>query len=80
MLWWWRKLRLSFAIRGRRNIKGSAESFATQFEEPSREIYRYRAAIVQLMQLKPGMTAAEVGAGSGFLARFMVTRLARTGG
>ena len=59
--------------------KGSAESFATQFEEPSREIYRYRAAIVQLMQLKPGMTAAEVGAGSGFLARFMVTKVGANG-
>lgn len=59
--------------------KGSAESFAAKFEEPSREIYRYRAAIVNLMQLKPGMTAAEVGAGSGFLARFMLSKVGPEG-
>lgn len=59
--------------------KGSAESFAAKFEEPNREIFRYRAAIVGLMQLKPGMTAAEVGAGSGFMARFMVTKVGTEG-
>jgi ubiquinone/menaquinone biosynthesis C-methylase UbiE len=59
--------------------KGSAESFAAKFEEPNREIFRYRAAIVGLMQLKPGMTAAEVGAGSGFMARFMVTKVGDEG-
>jgi ubiquinone/menaquinone biosynthesis C-methylase UbiE len=59
--------------------KGSADSFAAKFEEPDREIFRYRAAIVNLMQLKPGMTAAEVGAGSGFMARFMVTRVGAEG-
>lgn len=58
---------------------GSAESFAAKFEEPNREIFRYRAAIVGLMQLKPGMTAAEVGAGSGFMARFMVTKVGADG-
>ena len=59
--------------------KGSAESFAAKFEEPSRDIFRYRAAIVNLMQLKPGMTAAEVGAGSGFIARFMLTKVGPEG-
>ena len=59
--------------------KGSAESFAAKFEEPNREIFRYRAAIVNLMQLKPGMTAGEVGAGSGFMARFMVTKVGAEG-
>ena len=59
--------------------KGPAESFAAKFEEPNREIFRYRAAIVGLMQLKPGMTAAEVGAGSGFMARFMVTKVGADG-
>jgi ubiquinone/menaquinone biosynthesis C-methylase UbiE len=59
--------------------KGSAESFAAKFEEPNREIFRYRAAIVGLMQLKPGMTAGEVGAGSGFMARFMATKVGPEG-
>ncbi len=59
--------------------KGTAETFVAKFEEPDREIVRYRAAIVNLMQLKPGMTAGEVGAGSGFMARFMVTKVGPTG-
>jgi ubiquinone/menaquinone biosynthesis C-methylase UbiE len=59
--------------------KGSAETFAAKFEEPNREIFRYRAAIVGLMQLKPGMTAGEVGAGSGFMARFMATKVGPEG-
>ena len=59
--------------------QGSAESFAAKFEEPNREIFRYRAAIVGLMQLKPGMTAGEVGAGSGFMARFMATKVGPEG-
>lgn len=47
----------------------SAESMAAQFENPSRPVFRYRAAIASMLELKPGMTAAEIGAGSGFLAR-----------
>ncbi|MEO6212845.1 MAG: methyltransferase domain-containing protein [Vicinamibacterales bacterium] len=50
---------------------GSAESFAARFEEPSRALFRYRQAIAGLMQVKPGMTVAEVGAGSGYLSRFL---------
>jgi ubiquinone/menaquinone biosynthesis C-methylase UbiE len=58
---------------------GPIDPFVAKFEEPDREIFRYRAAIVNLMQLKPGMTAAEVGAGSGFMARFMVTKVGAQG-
>jgi predicted methyltransferase len=49
----------------------SAESMAAQFENDARPVYRYRVAIASLLQLKPGMTAAEIGAGSGFLSRIM---------
>lgn len=59
--------------------KGSAESFAQKFEEPNREIFRYRAAIAGLMQIKPGMSVGEVGAGSGFLSRFLVAKVGDTG-
>ena len=59
--------------------KGPIDPFIAKFEEPNREIFRYRAAIVNLMQLKPGMTAAEVGAGSGFMARFMALKVGPTG-
>jgi ubiquinone/menaquinone biosynthesis C-methylase UbiE len=70
---------------GQRNIweqqykQRSPESFAAEFEEPSRPIFRYRAAIAGLMQLKPAMTVADIGAGSGFLARELVTRVGPTG-
>jgi cyclopropane fatty-acyl-phospholipid synthase-like methyltransferase len=47
----------------------SAAEMAAQFEEPSRPVFRYRAAIASMLALKPGMAAAEIGAGSGFLAR-----------
>ena len=59
--------------------KASAESFAAKFEEPSRALFRYRAAMVNLMQVKPGMTVAEVGAGSGYLARFLAEKVGAQG-
>lgn len=57
----------------------SADSIAAQFEEPSRAVFRYRHAIAGLMQLKPGMTAIEIGAGSGFLARELVKKVGPEG-
>lgn len=51
--------------------KKDAAAFATEFEEPSRALFRYRAAMTGLMQVKPGMKVGEVGAGSGYLARYM---------
>lgn len=59
--------------------KGTAESFAAKFEEPSRALFRYRAAIATLMQVKPGMTVAEVGAGSGYLSRFLAEKVGPQG-
>jgi ubiquinone/menaquinone biosynthesis C-methylase UbiE len=57
----------------------SAESLATQFESWSRPVYRYRVAIVDLLRLKPGMSVAEIGAGSGFLARLIAERVGAEG-
>lgn len=51
--------------------KTEAAAAAAEFEEPSRPLFRYRAAITGLMQLKPGMMVGEVGAGSGYLSRFI---------
>jgi len=52
---------------------------AALFENPSRAVFRYRVAIVSLMQLKPGMVAADIGAGSGFLARIMAGQVGPSG-
>ncbi len=57
----------------------AAPEMAAQFESQSRGVYRYRVAIASLLQLKPGMTAAEIGAGSGFLARIMSGLVGPTG-
>jgi ubiquinone/menaquinone biosynthesis C-methylase UbiE len=55
------------------------EAMAAEFESTTRAVFRYRVAIVGLMELKPGMTAAEIGAGSGFLARMMAEQVGPTG-
>jgi arsenite methyltransferase len=51
----------------------SAAEMAAWFEQDSRPVYRYRTAIATLLQVKPGMTAVEIGAGSGFVARELAT-------
>jgi ubiquinone/menaquinone biosynthesis C-methylase UbiE len=57
----------------------SPEEMAAQFESASRAVFRYRVAIVSLLRLKPGMTAAEIGAGSGFLARLIANQVGPDG-
>ena len=59
--------------------KRDAASFAAEFEEPSRALYRYRAAMTGLMQVKPGMKVGEVGAGSGALSRFLAEKVGPDG-
>lgn len=59
--------------------KRDAASFAAEFEEPSRALFRYRAAMTGLMQVKPGMKVGEVGAGSGYLARFIAGKVGPEG-
>ena len=51
--------------------KKDAAAFAAEFEEPSRALFRYRAAMTGLMQVNTGMTVGEVGAGSGYLSRYI---------
>ena len=56
-----------------------AASVAAELEEPSRPLFRYRVAITGLMQLKPGMKVGEVGAGSGYLSRFIAEKVGPEG-
>ena len=62
-----------------RYAKQDAAAFAAEFEEPTRALFRYRAAMTGLMQLQPGMKAGEVGAGSGYLSRFIATKVGPEG-
>lgn len=70
-------LLLQAAAPGARNIwvaeyaKKDAAAFAAEFEEPSRALYRYRAAMAGLIGVKPGMNVGEVGAGSGSFSRYV---------
>jgi predicted methyltransferase len=52
---------------------------AAKTETASSATYRYRTAIAALLQLKPGMVAAELGPGSGFVARAMAPLVAPDG-
>lgn len=59
--------------------KKDAAAFAAEFEEPSRALFRYRAAMAGLMGVKPGMRVGEVGAGSGYLARYVAEKVGADG-
>jgi ubiquinone/menaquinone biosynthesis C-methylase UbiE len=59
--------------------KKDAAAFAAEFEEPSRALFRYRAAMAGLIQVKPGMKVGEVGAGSGYLARYIAEKVGPDG-
>ena len=59
--------------------KKDAAAFAAEFEEPSRALFRYRAAMAGLIGVKPGMIVGEVGAGSGYLSRFMAEKVGPDG-
>jgi cyclopropane fatty-acyl-phospholipid synthase-like methyltransferase len=59
--------------------QATPEAMAAQFENPARAVFRYRTAIVGMLQLKPGMSVAEIGAGSGFLARMMAAGVGPSG-
>lgn len=47
------------------------DAFRAMFETESRAIYRYRHAIVAILDLKPGMTVADIGAGTGLFTRLI---------
>jgi ubiquinone/menaquinone biosynthesis C-methylase UbiE len=57
----------------------SPAELAEWLEQDTRPVYRYRTAIASLLQLKPGMTAVEIGAGSGFVARELAVQVGPRG-
>jgi cyclopropane fatty-acyl-phospholipid synthase-like methyltransferase len=58
---------------------GTPAEIAAGRENASSAAFRYRVAIASLLQLKPGMIAAEVGTTSGFVARAMVPQVGPAG-
>ena len=52
---------------------------AARTEIEATAAWRYRTAIAGLLQLKPGMVAAEIGTGTAFVARAMASQVAPNG-
>jgi ubiquinone/menaquinone biosynthesis C-methylase UbiE len=56
-----------------------ASQWIERFEHEGRAIYDKRYEILDAMHLKPGMNAADIGAGSGLIARLMAQRVTPAG-
>lgn len=57
----------------------SPPAIVSALESPTRAVFKYRVAIASLLELKPGMIAGDVGAGSGFITRLLASQVAPTG-
>lgn len=55
------------------------KEFVERFEKEGREVYDNREAIVAKLGLKPGMTVADVGAGTGLFTRIMAEKVGAEG-
>jgi ubiquinone/menaquinone biosynthesis C-methylase UbiE len=56
-----------------------AKKFIATFETESREVYAQRKAIVQALELKPGMAVADIGAGTGLFTRLIADKVGPEG-
>lgn len=48
-----------------------AEAFAERFDDPSRDEWQAPATVVEALELSPGMTVADIGAGTGYFLRHL---------
>lgn len=55
------------------------EEYVEKFEGESREIFRHRDKIVAAIGLTPGMTVADIGAGTGFFTLMFAERVGPSG-
>lgn len=49
----------------------NAAKWAKQFDDPTRDAWQKPKEIVAAMQIKPGMTVADIGAGTGYLLPYL---------
>ncbi|MFO0953117.1 MAG: methyltransferase domain-containing protein [Isosphaeraceae bacterium] len=57
----------------------NVKDFVKRFETESREVFAQRQAIVDALGLKPGMSAADVGAGTGLFTRLFAEKVGSEG-
>lgn len=55
------------------------DKWSKVFDDPERDAWQKPAALVDSLALHPGMTVAEIGAGTGYLMRFLVAAVGETG-
>lgn len=55
------------------------KAFIKKFESDEREVFKRRTEIVASLGLKPGMTVADVGAGTGLFTRLFAEKVGTTG-
>lgn len=56
-----------------------AQRWVARFERDGRAVYDARFALLDVLSLRPGMSVADIGAGSGFFARLIAERVAPSG-
>jgi len=59
--------------------KADVKSFIKRFESESREVYARRNEIADSLGLKPGMSVADIGAGTGLFTRIFADRVGPKG-
>ena len=59
--------------------KGRVKDFVKRFESNDREVFVKRREIADVLDLKPGMTVADIGAGTGFFTRLFAEVVGRGG-
>jgi ubiquinone/menaquinone biosynthesis C-methylase UbiE len=59
--------------------KPDVKGFIQKFESDDREVYAKRAEVVAALGLKPGMSVADVGAGTGLFTRLFADKVGKTG-
>ncbi len=56
-----------------------APEWAKRFDDPARDAWQKPADVAQLLALSPGMTAVDLGAGTGYFARYLAQPVGANG-
>src|SRR5262245_21758508 len=56
-----------------------AEDYAARWDDPARDAWQMPAEVISRMQLAPGMTAADLGAGTGYFLKYLSAAVGPSG-